>query len=90
MWTTLGFFGVMILVFWLLIIRPQSKQRKKQEEFLKALSPGDKVLTASGLIGRIVVIEGEVVTLEIAKDVRVRMVKGHVSGKYTEGETKAS
>ena len=78
MWTTLIFFGVMILVFWLLIIRPQSKQRKKHESFLSGLNSGDKVVTGSGLIGRVAGISGDVVTLEIAKDVRVRVLKSAV------------
>lgn len=90
MWTTLIFFGVMILVFWLLIIRPQQKQRKKQEEFLSALKSGDRVLTSGGVIGRIVSIAGNVVTLEVAKDTRIQVVKGHIAGHYTEGEAKTS
>ncbi|NOZ00768.1 MAG: preprotein translocase subunit YajC [Deltaproteobacteria bacterium] len=84
MWSTLIFFGVMILVFWLLIIRPQQKQKKKQEELLNALKSGDKVLTSGGVIGRIVSVAGNVVTLEIAKDTRVRVVKGSISGHYSE------
>ena len=89
MWQTLIFMGVMILVFWLLIIRPQSKQRKKQEEFLKKLVVGDRVVTTSGLIGRIAAIEGDVVTLDLGKDVRVRLLKGHVTSHYQEGDNKA-
>lgn len=89
-WQTLIFFGVMILVFWLLIIRPQQKQRKKQETFLSSLNPGDKVVTSAGMIGRIVTIAQDVVTVELAKDVRIRVVKGHITGHYQEpGETKA-
>lgn len=84
-WTTLIFVGVMILVFWLLLIRPQQKQRKKQEEFITALKNGDKVVTAAGLIGRIVNISGEVATLELAQDVRVKIVKSQIVSQYTEG-----
>ncbi len=90
MWTTLIFFGVMILVFWLLIIRPQSKQKKKHEAFLASLKAGDKIVTAAGFIGRIVSIEGEVVTIELAKDVRVRVVKSQVVSIFKEeGESKS-
>ena len=83
-WQMPAFFGVMILVFWLLIIRPQQKQRKKQEEFLTSLNSGDKVITAAGFIGRIVSIAGDVVTIELAKDVRVKVVKAQISSKYTD------
>jgi len=89
MWTTLIFFGVMILVFWLLIIRPQSKQKKKHETFLSSLKSGDKVVTGAGFIGRIVSVEGDVVTIELARDVRVRVVKAQVVSTFKEeGEAK--
>lgn len=91
MWQTLIFFGVMILVFWLLIIRPQQKQRKKAETFLSALKAGDKVVTAAGLIGRIVSIDNDVVNLELARDVRVKVVKSQVVSNYKEdGDSKSS
>lgn len=90
LWTTLIFFIVMVLVFWLLIIRPQQKQRKRQEALLNSLKPGDRVLTSGGVIGRIVSIAGNVVTLEVAKDTRIQVVKGHVAGHYVEGEAKTS
>jgi preprotein translocase subunit YajC len=90
MWQTLIFFGVMILVFWLLIIRPQQKQRKKAEEFLSSLKSGDKVVLAAGFIGRIVTMTGDVVTVELDKDVRVRVVKSQISSHFKdEGEAKA-
>jgi len=84
LWMTLVFVGVMILVFWLLLIRPQQKQRKKQEEFITALKAGDKVVTAAGLIGRIVNISGDVATLELAQDVRVKIVKSQIVSQYSE------
>lgn len=90
LWTTLIFFAVMILVFWLLIIRPQQKQRKKQEQFLAALKQGDRVITSGGLIGRIVSVAGNVVTLEVAKDTRIQVAKGHVAAYFKEEEGKSS
>ena len=76
------FLGIMVLVFWLLIIRPQRKQQKKQEEFLASLKPGDRVVTSGGVVGRISSMEGNLVTLEVAKDVKIRMLKQHVAGRY--------
>ena len=76
------FLGIMVLVFWLLIIRPQRKQQKKQEQFLASLKPGDRVITSGGVVGRITSMEGNLVTLEIAKDVKIRMLKQHVAGRY--------
>jgi len=90
MWQTLIFFGVMILVFWLLIIRPQQKQRKKQEEFLKALKAGDRVVLASGLIGRIASLQNDIAVIELDKDVRVKVLKSQIATQYQEpGEARS-
>ena len=78
---------VMILVFWLLLIRPQQKQRKKQESFLGTLKPGEQVYTTSGIIGRIMSLDESIVTLEIAKDTRIKVLKSQVGGYFKAGET---
>ena len=77
---------VMILVFWLLLIRPQQKQRKKQEAFLNAIKIGDQVYTGSGIIGRITAMDESLVTLEIAKDTRIKVIKSQIGGYYKPGE----
>lgn len=78
---------VMILVFWLLLIRPQQKQRKKQESFLGTLKLGDQVYTNSGIIGRITAIDDAIVTMEIARDTRIKVIKSQVGGYFKPGET---
>ena len=77
---------VMILVFWLLLIRPQQKQRKKQEAFIDALKVGDQVYTTSGIIGRITGIDTNLVTLEIANNTRIKVIKSQVGGYFKPGE----
>ena len=47
-------FGLIFVIFYFLIIRPQQKQRKRHEEALKNLRRGDRVVTAGGLIGEVV------------------------------------
>lgn len=69
----------MIGVMYFLMIRPQQKRQKKQAEMLSQLSTGDEVVTASGLIGKIHGVADKVVTLEIAKDVRVKVLKSQVN-----------
>lgn len=63
----LVFFGAMILVFWLFMIRPQAKKQREQTSFLDNLAKGDNVVTASGIIGKINKVDGNTVTLEIGK-----------------------
>ena len=78
------FFAAIILVFWLFIIRPQSKRQKEQNAFAASLEKGQDVVTASGMLGRINKIDGEIVTLEIGTKSYVRITKSAVSKDLTE------
>lgn len=75
-------FAAMALVAYLLLIRPANRQRREQQEMLSALKRGDEVLTQSGLIGRIAALEEQVVVLELADKVKVRMLRDRISGPY--------
>src|SRR5437868_3045366 len=59
----LAIFGVM---FYLLMIRPQQKRASEHEKLLKALKPGDKVVTTSGIVGVVVTMKDKSVTLRSA------------------------
>jgi len=78
--STLFLIVPMILIFYFLLIRPQTKQAKQHKEFLANLKRGDEVVTASGIYGKIVQIADDVVILEIADKVRIKMAKSQVSG----------
>lgn len=80
-WTTMIFLVGMILVFWLMIFRPQQKERKRHKALLSELKRGDSVITASGIYGKIVGVAENVATLEIAKDVRVKILKSQIQSK---------
>ncbi len=77
----LGMFMPMILVFgifYLLLIRPQQKQKKQHQILLGNLKRGDEVVTTSGIHGKIHAVTDGVVTLEIADNLRIKMDKQHV------------
>ena len=67
-------------VFYFLILRPQQQKMKKHQLLLAGLRRGDRVVTSGGLIGTIskVVSDGEV-QLELAEDVRVRLVRATIT-----------
>ena len=66
--TTLIMIAVLLLVFWLFMIRPQKQQQKRDEEMRDNLAVGDEVTTIGGIIGKIVSIKGETFVLETTKD----------------------
>jgi len=67
--------GLIFLIFYFLLIRPQQKRQREQEQMLKAIEKNDAVVTAGGLHGKVVGVADDVLTLEIAvlKGERVRV-----------------
>lgn len=77
-----GMFLPMILVFvifYFLMIRPQQKQRKQHQALLGGLKKGDDVVTTAGIHGKVTGIADNIVTLEIADNVRIKMEKQQVA-----------
>ena len=72
-------FVAMFAVMYFLMIRPQQKKAKEQAEMLNSLKHGDEVLTTSGILGKVTGITEKVVTVEVADNVRVKMLKSQVS-----------
>ena len=70
--TMFGPWLLIFFIFWLLVIAPQGKERKRRAGMLKALKKEDNVMTTGGLYGRVAKVEGEAVTLVVADNVRMR------------------
>jgi len=67
-------------VFYFLLIRPQQKKMKDHRAMVEALSKGDKVITAGGLMGKITKIEDEKIALvEISENVNVKVVRSTIT-----------
>ena len=78
---------VMILVvFYFLLIRPQQKRIKQHTEMLGAIRRGDSVITSGGIIGKVTKVADDELTVEIAPNVAVRVVKSTVSQVQGKGE----
>ena len=58
----------MLVIFYFFMIRPQRKQEKEKQAMMNALEVGDEITTIGGIIGEIVSIKEETVTIETAKD----------------------
>jgi preprotein translocase subunit YajC len=86
----LVFIGGMIAIFWLFLIRPQQKRQKEQKTFSDSLQKGDEVVTASGMIGKINKIEGDIISLEVANKTYIRLVRNSISKEMTESLDSAS
>ncbi len=71
--------GMMLVVVYFMIIRPQQKKLKEHQAEIDKLKSGDEVVTQAGIFGTITTITDKVVTLEVDKNVRIRVLKGQVA-----------
>ncbi|MBN2059337.1 MAG: preprotein translocase subunit YajC [Deltaproteobacteria bacterium] len=71
---------IMFAIFYFLLIRPQQKKAKQHREMLSAMKKGDRVVSSGGLHGVITGLTEDIVTMEIAPKVRVKVSKGSISG----------
>ena len=66
-------FVIIIAIMYFLMIRPQRKRQKEIENFRRGLQPGMEVVTSGGIYGKIKEVDGNVVVVEIAHNVNVRV-----------------
>lgn len=79
-------FILIFVIFWVLLIAPARRRQKAHQKMLDELKRGDRVVTNGGLHGEVAGIEGAVVFLKIADNVKVRVSKSAVSALQGEPE----
>ena len=80
----------MVVIFWFLIIRPQMRQQKVHRERIAAVKKGDQVVTAGGLVGKVIKVDDQYAEIEIAQGVRVKAVKATIGEIVSPGGTPAN
>lgn len=84
-------FIFIFVIFYFLIIRPQSKRLKSHDAFVKEMKRGDQVITNSGILGTIDGMTDQFVTLEIASGVKIKILRKQIASAasaVTAAETK--
>jgi preprotein translocase subunit YajC len=81
---TLGTFMFPLLIigiFYMLVFRPQQKKMKEHQNMVSNLAKGDEVVTAGGMIGKVIKVKADSneIEVQLAKDVRVRVVQATIS-----------
>jgi preprotein translocase subunit YajC len=77
------------VVFYFLLIRPQQKKQKEARAMLDALEKGNEVITAGGVLGRIVKLDEQYVTVEVAPNTQMVVQRGAISQLLPKGTIKA-
>ena len=74
---------LIFVVFYFLLIRPQQKQAKQHQAFLNDLKKGNKIVTKGGIHGSITGIKDNVISLEIAKDIEIKVSRDAIAGSLS-------
>jgi preprotein translocase subunit YajC len=81
---------VIFVVFYFLLIRPQTKRAKEHRQLVEKLAVGDEVVTNGGLLGKITNVGDSFVTLELADNVKIKLQKHAVASVVPKGTMKAA
>lgn len=83
-------FVAIIAIFWFLLIRPQRKAAQQHKATLEALKKGDEVMTAGGIIGAVVHLAEDRVTIRTDKDTRIVIARAKIERVFTPETTTAT
>jgi len=83
--TTFVTFGLVILIFYFLIIRPQNKKQKDAKKMLSALKKGDKVVSIGGVHGTVVSVKEQTTVVKVDDNTKLEFSKSAISSVVSEG-----
>ncbi len=82
--STMIMMGLMLLVFWMFMIRPQAKKAKKQKEFINNLQKGDKIVTIAGIHGTVNKVSDDgTLMLEVSPGSYIKIERSAISMEWT-------
>jgi preprotein translocase subunit YajC len=88
--STLALPALLLVVFYFLLIRPQSKRAKEQREMLSKVAVGDEIATTGGILGKVTEVGEQFLSVEIASGVNVKLQKFQVAQVLPKGTVKSA
>jgi preprotein translocase subunit YajC len=82
--------AVFVVIFYFLLIRPQQKKQKEHQAMLAKIGEGDEVVTAGGVLGKVISVGEQFLTLEIADNVRIKVQRFQVTSLVPKGTLKGA
>jgi preprotein translocase subunit YajC len=80
---------IIFVIFYFLLIRPQSKRAKEQKAMVAALAKGDEVVTNGGILGLITAVDDNFVTLEVSEGVEINLQRSAIGSLMPKGTLKS-
>src|SRR3954463_7616530 len=82
--------AVFVVIFYFLLIRPQQKKQKEHQAMLSKISAGDEGVTGGGIVGRVVDVGDQFLTVEIADNVRIKVQRFQITSLVPKGTLKGA
>jgi preprotein translocase subunit YajC len=82
--------AVFVVIFYFLLIRPQQKKQKEHQAMLSKITVGDEVVTAGGILGKVIEVGDNFLTIEIAENVRIKVQRFQVTSLVPKGTLKGA
>jgi preprotein translocase subunit YajC len=79
-----------VAIFYFLLIRPQQKKQKEHQAMISKIGEGDEVVTAGGILGKVVSVGDQFLTIEIADNVRIKVQRFQVTSLVPKGTLKGA
>lgn len=74
----MGYMVIIFALFYFMMIRPQQKREKERKKMIEAIKSGDRILFCGGMIGVIVAVKEQTLTVKIADNVKIDIARGAV------------
>jgi len=78
----------LFVVFYLLLIRPEQKRRKEHQAMVAGLAKGDEIVTMGGMLGKIMAVGDNFLTVQVAKDIEIKIQKMSIQAMMPKGTYK--
>ena len=78
-------FGGMFFLFWLILWRPQSKRAKEHRDLVSSISKGDEVMTSGGVLGKVMKVSEDYISVEVSEGVELKLQKSSVAAALPKG-----
>ena len=86
--TSIAMMVGLFVIFYLLLIRPEQKRRKEHQNMVAGLAKGDEIVTMGGMLGKITAVGDNFLTVQVAKDIEIKIQKMSVQAMMPKGTYK--
>jgi preprotein translocase subunit YajC len=88
-WGSIALLVGFVVIFYFLLLRPQSKRAKEHRQLVSSLAKGDEVITSGGILGKISKVTDDFIVVSIAEGVEITVQKQAVSAVVPKGTLKS-